>query len=91
MKKNYHVSFKLYIPNYQVVYLIFTLLKAMYVLPVKCLFMIFAHFSIGFCVFSFLIGILPLLVACVVYVWVCVGFYFGFLPCLFLCEINYLG
>ena len=29
------------------VYHIFTLLKAIYVLPVKCLFMIFAHFSIG--------------------------------------------
>ena len=28
------------------VYHIFTLLKAIYVLPVKCLFMIFAHFSI---------------------------------------------
>lgn len=58
------------------VYHIFTLLKATYVLPVKCLFMIFAHFSIGFYVFSFLIDILPLLVACVAYVWVYVGFLF---------------
>ena len=73
------------------VYHIFTVLKAIYVLPVKCLFTIFAHFAIGFYVFSFLIDIHPLLVARVAYVYgLCGVFILTFLSCLFLCEINYL-
>lgn len=72
------------------VYHIFTLLKAIYVLPVKCLFMIFAHFSIGVYGF-FLIDIHPLLAARVAYVCgLCGVFILTFLSCLFLCEINYL-